>query len=68
MGYVCGKIVLDVAFPVDSDEESMGLLQANYTLNRDRLVAYHLTATDCKGKQHKILVNDCVEMELGEFV
>ncbi|MBT2723067.1 hypothetical protein [Bacillus sp. ISL-46] len=69
MNQVFGKMVLDVAVDVESQNESMGLLEANYNLNPNRIIAYKLVAVDCKGKEHIIHVNDAVgEFELTEFV
>ena len=51
-------MVLDVCVPVESTVYYMGVLEANYNLNPNRIIAYKLVAVDCKGKEHLINVND----------
>jgi hypothetical protein len=61
-------MILDVAVNVGSTVEHMGLLEANYNLNPDRIIAYKLVAVDHLGKKHTVYVNDINEFELTEFV
>jgi hypothetical protein len=68
MSEVHGEMKILVSVKVDSEDETMGLLEANYNLNLERLIAYRLVAIDCKGKEHLIQLNDIVEMNLNEFV
>ena len=68
MTQVFGKMVLDVAVPVESEVDYMGVLEANYNLNPHRIIAYKLIAVDCKGVEHKINVNEVSEMDLTGFV
>jgi hypothetical protein len=65
---VFGEINLFVSVPVDSESEEMGLLEANYNFNKERLIAFELVAIDCRGVKHKIAVHDCDKMKLEEFV
>jgi hypothetical protein len=68
MSEVHGEMKILVSVKVDSEDETMGLLEANYKINPERLIAYRLTAIDCKGKEHLIQLNDVIEMNLNEFV
>jgi hypothetical protein len=68
MSEVHGEMKISVSVKVDSDDETMGLLEANYSFNKERMVAYRLTAIDCKGKEHLIHLNDVIEMNLNEFI
>lgn len=69
MGMVYGQMVLDVAVKVAEEEmEHVGLLEANYNLNPNRIIAYKLVAVDCKGVEHQIYVNDAVDVQLTEFI
>jgi len=67
MNQVFGKMVLDVAVPVESEVDYMGVLEANYNLNPHRIIAYKLVVVDCKGIEHKINVNEVSEMVLTEY-
>jgi hypothetical protein len=68
MSYVFGKIELCVLIPVESDEETTGLLQANYEIDPDRMVNWELVATDCKGHKHKVKVCECDSVSLETFI
>lgn len=68
MNMVHGELTLNVAVKVDSEDEVMGLLEANYNLNPNRIIAYRLTMIDCKGKEHTITVNEAIKMNLDEYV
>jgi hypothetical protein len=68
MSEVHGEMKISVSVKVDSDDETMGLLEANYRINPERLISYRLTAIDCKGKEHIIKLNDVIEMNLNEFI
>jgi hypothetical protein len=68
MNQVYGKMNLEVSVDVESDDETMGLLEANYTFNPNRFIHYEITALDCKGIKHKIHVNDVSLIDLNEFI
>ncbi|MED4228120.1 hypothetical protein [Neobacillus cucumis] len=68
MSQVFGKMVLDVAVPVESEVDYMGVLEANYNLNPHRIIVYKLVAVDCKGVEHTINVNEVSQMELTDYV
>lgn len=68
MANIFGKMNLVVSVPVESESETMGLLEANYRYNPNMLIGYELYAVDCKGVKHKIAVHDCDNIELVEFV
>jgi hypothetical protein len=65
---VFGKMNLLVSVDVNANDETMGLLEANYRYNPNVLIGYELYAVDCKGVKHKIAVHDCDNIELVEFV
>lgn len=67
MAMVFGKMMMDVMVEVGSEDEVNGVLEANYNLNPERIIAYKMIAIDCKGKEHEILINDCLDMNLTEF-
>lgn len=67
MARVFGKANFIISVECDEDEAT-GLLEANYKLNTETIIAYRLTAIDCKGKEHTITIHDCDNMELEEFV
>lgn len=68
MSYVFGKVNLCVLIPVESDEETTGLLQANYEIDPNRMVGWELVATDCKGHKHKVTVCECDGINLDTFI
>jgi hypothetical protein len=68
MSYVFGKVNLCVLVQVESDDETTGLLQANYELNPDMMVAWELNAVDCKGNKHKVKVCECDSLDLDTFI
>jgi hypothetical protein len=47
---VLGTITLNCLIDVDSEEETLGLLQANYKMNPEKFVKWKLTAIDSHGK------------------
>jgi hypothetical protein len=65
---VYGKLNLSVIVPVNAESETMGLLEANYKLEPNRIIGYELVAVDCKGERHKIDVCDCSEVLLNEYL
>jgi hypothetical protein len=68
MNEVHGEMKISVSVNVESDDETMGLLEATYNFNPDRMVGYKLVAMDCRGKEHVIHLNDVIELNLNEFV
>lgn len=66
--YVNGKMKFDVLVDVDVKSEELGLLQANYKYHPELIVGYELVAIDCKGNRHKVIVNECEETILDEYV
>jgi hypothetical protein len=56
MNSVVGKLILDVILPVENDTEELGLMEANYRLNPERLIGYEVYAVNCKGEQIKVNV------------
>lgn len=68
MSQVFGKMGLDVAVPVESEVDYLGVLEANYNLNPHRIIAYKLVAVDCKGIEHTINVNEVSEMVLTDYL
>jgi hypothetical protein len=68
MSYVFGKIELCVLVPVESDEETLGLLQANYKVNSETMIDWKLVGIDSHGNKVKIEVCDCENVDLTEFV
>jgi len=67
MNSVVGKLILDVILPVENETEELGLLEANYKLDPDRLVGYEVYALDCKGERIKVNVMEWMN-DLGCFV
>ncbi|MDR6997765.1 hypothetical protein [Neobacillus niacini] len=61
-------MLLDVCVLAESIVDYMGVLEANYNLNPNRIIAYKLVAVDCKGNEHIINVNEVSEMDLTEFM
>jgi hypothetical protein len=68
MNEVHGELRALISVNVESEDETMGLLEANYNFNPGRMIAYKLTAIDCKGKEHLIQLNDVIELNLNEFI
>jgi hypothetical protein len=68
LNYVFGKINLSVLIPVDSEEETLGVLQANYKANPETMIDWKLVGIDSHGNKVKIEVCDCVDVDLTEFV
>lgn len=68
MGNVFGKINLSVLVNVESNDETLGLLQANYKLNPERIVKWKLVAIDPKGNEEDIEVCNVDEVDLNEIV
>jgi hypothetical protein len=68
MNMVHGVMAFDIQVKVNSEEENMGILEANYTFNPERMIAYKLVAIDSTGKEHVIMVNDAVNLKLDEFI
>lgn len=67
MNQVFGRMVLNVSVGVQSGAE-YGVMEANYNLNPDRIIAYELVAVDSKGIKHKIDVHEALDVELDEFI
>jgi hypothetical protein len=65
---VIGSINLKVIVPVDGESEELSLLQANYNVNPDRMVAWELYGIDCKGNRVKVDVCDCDKVDLDEVI
>lgn len=55
---VYGKVELAVSVPVKSNNESLGVLEANYIVNDLRFVDCELRMTDSKGSIHNVKVHD----------
>lgn len=68
MANVFGQITLHVLVPVESIEETLGLLQANYKVNPDRVIKWKLSCVDCNGYEEIIEVCDCDGLDLTEFI
>ena len=68
MGSVFGKISLIVSVDCEAESEELGILQANYKLNKDRFVGYELVSINSRGEREIITVHDCDNVSLNEFI
>lgn len=64
---VYGSITLDCCVPVESNNQELALLEANYNYNDLRFVEYEVIATDHKGNKHKFKKIHNVEFEWVRF-
>jgi hypothetical protein len=67
MKMVHGVMKFNVGYTVENDDYE-GLLEANYNLNPNRIIAYKLVAVDHFGNSHEICVNELEDMNLDVFV
>jgi hypothetical protein len=65
---VFGTANLIISVDCENENETLGLLEANYRFDPNIIISYELIAVDCKGKRHKIAVHNCGKMELVEFI
>jgi hypothetical protein len=65
---VFGSVNLTVLVPVDGESEEIGLLQANYKINKERMIGWELYGIDPNGNRLKITVCDCNEVNLNELI
>lgn len=70
MAMVHGKMTFNVGYEVADHGEAdyNGLLEANYNLNPNRIVAYKLVAVDAKGNSYEIVVNELEGQNLDVYV
>jgi hypothetical protein len=68
MGNVFGTMNLIISTLVESESEELGILQANYRVNKDRFVGFELVGINSKGEREVITVHDCENVNLDEFV
>lgn len=68
MGTVFGRMSFVVSTDVDWSNEELGILQANYQLNKDRFVAYKLVGITSRGEEENITVHDCDNLVMDSFV
>ncbi|MCA1025662.1 hypothetical protein LCM23_06130 [Cytobacillus kochii] len=68
MSYVFGKIELTVMHSVESSNEEMALLEANYKVNPQRAITWKLIGTDSDGNEFDVYVADMIKAELDEFL
>lgn len=58
MALVFGKMTFDVSVGVKSEDETMGILEANYKVNPERMISYKLVAMDHNGIEHVLHIHD----------
>lgn len=63
---VYGEAKLDISIPVEANEETLGLLEANYKLDTDRITHIELTVTTIDGKIHTVRVHN-LDVNLDKF-